>query len=60
MGAERRSLQSSRVARFMVCVVSMLALAERIEAQQTNDSGIWLGGFANGKLPPSLNNDQGS
>jgi hypothetical protein len=38
----------------------LLVLADRVDAQQSEDFGIWLGGFANGKLPPSLNNDQGS
>jgi hypothetical protein len=40
--------------------LALLALPERVDAQQTEDSGIWLGGFANGKLPASLNNDAGS
>jgi hypothetical protein len=38
----------------------LLGLADRVDAQQSDDSGIWLGGFANGRLPPSVNNDQGS
>lgn len=38
----------------------VLALADRVDAQQTEDVGVWFGGFANGKLPPSWNNDQGS
>jgi hypothetical protein len=37
-----------------------LALPDRVSAQQSQDSGIWLGGFANVRLPPSFNSDQGS
>ena len=44
----------------MTCVLALLAPAGRTGAQQTEDSGIWLGGFVNGTLPPSWNNDQGS
>ena len=50
----------SRVVRSIACVFLLLVPADRVDAQQSEDFGIWLGGFANGKLPPSLNNDQGS
>lgn len=44
----------------MACLLVLLAFADRADAQQTEDSGIWLGGFANGRLPSSLNNDRGA
>jgi hypothetical protein len=60
MAPERLSFRWRRVARVLVCTFVLLALACRVTAQQSEDSGIWLGGFANGKRPPSLNSDQGS
>ena len=50
----------SRLVRSIACVSVLLVLAARVDAQQTQDFGFWLGGFANGPLPPPLNNDQGS
>ena len=46
----------------LYCVRVGVARASRpVDAQQSEeDFGIWLGGFANGRLPPSLNNVQGS
>lgn len=38
----------------------LVALAGRVDAQESEDFGVWLGGFANGRLPASLNNAQGS
>ena len=49
----------SRGARVAACAAALLAPAGRAGAQ-SEDSGIWLGGVANGKLPPSWNNDKGS
>jgi hypothetical protein len=43
-----------------VCACALIALAGHVSAQTSEDSGIWVGGFANGKLPPSLNNQAGS
>lgn len=43
-----------------MCLLVLLAVADRVSAQQTEDFGVWLGGFANGKLPPSLNNSNSS
>ena len=44
----------------MVGAIALLALADRVDAQETEDFGIWLGGFVNGRFPPSWNNDQGA
>jgi hypothetical protein len=41
-------------------VLALLALTDRVGAQESEDFGIWLGGFANGRLPSSLNNAKGS
>jgi hypothetical protein len=60
MGSDALHFRWSRVVRAIACVSVLLAVADRVDAQQTEDVGIWLGGFANGTLPPSLNNDQGS
>ena len=57
----RRALfRWSCAVRVAVCTLSLLALASDVSAQTNEDSGIWLGGFANGKLPPALNNEAGS
>jgi hypothetical protein len=60
MAPERHHVRRRRVIRSTACVFLVLVLADRVDAQQTDDFGVWLGGFANGKLPPSLNNDHGS
>jgi len=60
MAPERRHLRWTGAARAAACALALFALPDRVSAQQTEDSGIWLGGFANGKLPPSLNSEQGS
>lgn len=54
------SIPWARVIRSAAWVLPLLALAVHADAQQTEDTGVWLGGFVNGKLPPSMNNDQGS
>jgi Protein of unknown function (DUF2490) len=46
--------------RAVAFVAAFCALAASAGAQQTEDFGIWVGGFANGRLPPSWNNDQGA
>jgi hypothetical protein len=56
MTARRRS----HVIRSMACMGLLLVLADRVEAQQSEDFGLWLGGLANGRLPASLNDDRGS
>jgi hypothetical protein len=38
----------------------MLLLCGVANAQTSEDSGIWVGGFANGKLPAALNNEKGA
>jgi hypothetical protein len=48
------------VFRAIAFVFALFALAGRVDAQQTEDSGIWFGGFVNGKLPSSVNNDRRS
>lgn len=58
--SQRPSVRSSRAHRVVVCAFALLTLAGHVSAQTNEDSGIWLGGFVNGKLPPSLNNDAGS
>jgi Protein of unknown function (DUF2490) len=60
MASEAPHFRWSRVIRAIAFASVLLAVADRVDAQQTEDFGIWLGGFANGRLPPSLNNDQGS
>lgn len=51
----------SRALRACACVFVLLTLSARgVDAQQTEDFGVWLGGFANGKLPPSWNNATGA
>ena len=58
---ERSSLRRSGVSGVAICVLALLTLAHPVSAQQSEeDFGIWLGGFANGKLPPSLNDSRGS
>ena len=42
----------------LACAMLLVALAARADAQ-TEDFGIWLGGFVNGKLPPLLNDTNG-
>jgi hypothetical protein len=60
MAGEALHTRFRRALRLIACAGVLLALAGRVEAQQTDDFGIWLGGSANGKLPPSWNNAQGS
>jgi len=48
------------VSRVLVWVLALLSLADRVHAQDSEDFGIWLGVFGNGKLPSSLNDDRGS
>ena len=59
MGAARSDV-ANRVAGAAACAFVLFVLAARLDAQQTEDFGVWLGGFANGKLPPSLNNTNGA
>jgi Protein of unknown function (DUF2490) len=53
----------SRVTRFflstLLCAALMFCFDFEARAQY-EDSGLWLGGFATGKLPPPLNNAKGS
>src|SRR5262245_52028261 len=49
-----------RLCRCLACLLALLTLVGRVHAQESQDFGVWIGGFANGKLPSSLNNDQGS
>lgn len=60
MTIRRASFRWSSALRVAVCAVALLALASPVRAQTDEDSGVWLGGFVNGKLPASLNNDAGS
>lgn len=48
-----------RLSRLALCAIVMFVLAPRAHAQN-EDFGIWLGGFANGKLPAAINNSVGS
>jgi hypothetical protein len=48
------------VVRTAAFVFAVLVFAASAEAQQTEDFGVWFGGFANGRLPSSWNNDQGA
>lgn len=59
MAAERPHV-ACRVVRAVTCAFVLLALVGRVDAQQTEDFGVWFGEFLNGKLPPSWNNDKGS
>lgn len=44
---------------FVLCFVLILCFASAAKAQSV-DSGLWLAGTANGKLPPQLNDAKGS
>ncbi|HEY2798152.1 MAG TPA: DUF2490 domain-containing protein [Thermoanaerobaculia bacterium] len=60
MSAERLFFRWRSLPRVLACAFALLALTGRVSAQQTEDFGVWLGGFVNGKLPPSLNSDRGA
>jgi hypothetical protein len=60
MTAERRPIRWYCGLRVAACALVLIAGAGRVSAQQDEDSGVWIGGFANGKLPPSLNDDRGA
>ena len=49
----------SRAAALVACTATLLSATQGAEAA-TEDNGAWFGAFANGKLPPSLNDQTGS
>ena len=49
----------SRVATLVACTATLLSATQGAKAS-TEDNGAWFGVFANGKLPPSLNDPTGS
>ncbi len=56
-----RGIPRRRVACAAACVFVLLGIANRVDARQSDeDVGAWLGGFMNGRLPPSMNDDKGS
>jgi hypothetical protein len=55
LGAGRVRLR--RLARVAACAVALLAMSGEAHAQ-IEDVGVWVGAFANGALPPALNNDR--
>jgi hypothetical protein len=55
-GAGRRPWR--KVVRICACALALLALAAEARAQSDEDGGVWLGAFANGALPSSVNNER--
>ena len=49
----------SRAAALVACTATVLSATQGAKAA-TEDNGAWFGVFANGKLPPSLNDPTGS
>jgi hypothetical protein len=56
----QRERSRRRSAHFVACALSLIALAARVNAQDSEDFGAWLGVTAVGKLPSSLNDERGS
>lgn len=55
----RFKLLGSRALAFLACGAAMIGAAQEATAD-TEDTGLWLAVFANGKLPQSLNDETGS
>jgi hypothetical protein len=58
-GTECGNRRCSRTAAVAACSAALLSATQGAKAA-TEDNGAWIGVFANGKLPPSLNDPTGS